>query len=384
MNFGFTAEQQAMRDAVRKFASERVAPYYSDIGGRSVIDRELMAEMGGLGLIAPELATSFGGGGAGYIASGIVIEEVARADINTSVVQLLGALTSQILSENADEDLSTAWLPQIIGGKALMALALTEPSGGSDAAALQLKMRRVGDAFILDGEKTSITFADQADAAVLFARTGTPADGAAGVSAVFVPLDLAGITRTRFHDTGQHSIGRGSLFFEGVKVPAGNLLGNEGRGFAQVLRGFDFSRALIGLECLAVAQVSLEETWSHVTERHAFGQPLSAFQGVSHRLAELDTQVQAARLLCYQTLWLKEQGLPHTAEAAMIKWWGPKLAFEAIHQCLLFHGHAGYSRDLPYEQRMRDVMGFHLGDGTAEIMKTVVARQRAGRENVPY
>ena len=148
------------------------------------------------------------------------------------------------------------------------------------------------------------------------------------------------------------------------------------------MQGFDFSRALIGLQVLAVARAALTETWAYVAERKAFGQPLSAFQGVSHTLADFDTQVTAARLLCLQTLWLKDNGLPHSAEAAMCKWWAPKLAYEAVHQCLLMHGHAGYDRGL-MEQRLRDILGFQIGDGTAQIMKTVIARTRAGRVAVP-
>jgi cyclohexanecarboxyl-CoA dehydrogenase len=133
---------------------------------------------------------------------------------------------------------------------------------------------------------------------------------------------------------------------------------------------------------IAVARASLDETWAWVAQREAFGKPLSAFQGVSHPLAELDTQVEAARLLCLQALWLKDRGLPHGAEAAMCKWWAPKLAYDAIHQCLLMHGHAGYDRGI-MEQRLRDVLGFQIGDGTAQIMKTVIARTRAGRKAVP-
>ena len=154
-------------------------------------------------------------------------------------------------------------------------------------------------------------------------------------------------------------------------------LGEENKGFVQVMQGFDFSRALIGMQVLAVARVALEETWEYVAQREAFGKPLSSFQGVSHPLADFDTQVVAARLL-----WLKDKGLAHTAEAAMCKWWGPKLAYDVIHQCLLMYGHGGYDRGL-MEQRLRDVLGFQIGDGTAQIMKTIVARTRAGRAAVP-
>ena len=235
---------------------------------------------------------------------------------------------------------------------------------------------------MIDGEKTSISAADQADAAIVFGRTGAPESGAHGVTALFVPMDLPGISRSRFDCHGQRAIGRGSIFFENVRVPAGHRLGDEGKGFVQVMQGFDFSRALIGLQCLAVARVALEETWKYAVDRKAFDKPLTAFQGVSHPLAELDTQVEAARLLCLQALWLKDNGAPHSAEAAMCKWWAPQLAYEVVHQCLLTHGHGGYDRGV-MEQRLRDVLGFQIGDGTAQIMKTVIARARAGRGAVP-
>jgi cyclohexanecarboxyl-CoA dehydrogenase len=188
--------------------------------------------------------------------------------------------------------------------------------------------------------------------------------------------------RSRFDCHGQRAIGRGALFFDGVRVPASHRLGDEGRGFVQVMQGFDFSRALIGLQVLAVARAALDETWAHVAGRQSFGKPLSAFQGVSHPLAECQTRLEAARLLCLQALWLKDRGLPHAAEAAMCKWWAPQVAYDTVHQCLLMHGHGGYDRG-PMEQRLRDLLGFQIGDGTAQIMKTIVARHHAGRGAVP-
>ena len=228
----------------------------------------------------------------------------------------------------------------------------------------------------------SISAADQADITVVFGRTGTPESGAHGVTALLVPMDTPGVTTSRFDCHGQRAIGRGSIFFENVRVPVNHRLGDENKGFVQVMHGFDFSRSLIGLQCLSVARVALEETWQYITERQAFGQPLSAFQGVTHPLAQYDTEVEGARLLCLQGLWLKDRGLPHTAEAGMAKWWGPKLAYDVIHQCLLCYGHGGYDRGL-MEQRLRDVLGFQIGDGTAQIMKTIIARTRAGRQFVP-
>ena len=383
MNPYLDADLVALGEQVRRFATQKVAPGFKAREDTRRLDRALMREMGALGLIAPELPVQYGGQGLGSLASGVIIEEVARADLSIAYIQLLASLNGQILAQHAAPEIARPWLERITQGEALVALALTEPRGGSDAASLRLRMQRRGDEYVLDGEKTSISAADQADAAIVFARTGSVEAGAHGVSAILVPLELAGITRSRFDCHGQRAIGRGALFFENVRVPTNHQLGREGGGFVQVMHGFDFSRALIGLQVLAVARISLEETWGYVAAREAFGKPLAAFQGVSHPLAEFETQVEAARLLCLQTLWLKDRGAPHSAEAAMCKWWGPKLAYDALHACLLMHGHGGYDRELPFEQRLRDVLGFQIGDGTAQIMKTIIARQRAGRAAVP-
>ena len=384
MNPYLDDELRALAEQARRFASERIAPGFQERDRTRVLDRGLMREMGALGLIAPELPEAFGGLGTGCLAAGVIHEAIAGADLSMSYINLLSSLNGQILSEHAQPALAAPWLERLTRGDALLALALTEPRGGSDAASLRLKMEAAADGsgdWVLNGEKTSISAADQADAAVVFARSGKVEDGARGVSALFVPLGLPGITRTRFDCHGQRAIGRGSLHFENVRVPGDHLLGDLGAGFVQVMQGFDFSRALIGLQVLAVARQALTETWQHVGEREAFGKPLASFQGVSHTLATLDTQVEAARLLCLQTLWLKDRGLPHTAEAAMCKWWGPQLAYDTVHQCLLMHGHGGYDRGV-MEQRLRDVLGFQIGDGTAQIMKTIVARARAGRKAV--
>ncbi|WP_321937261.1 cyclohexanecarboxyl-CoA dehydrogenase [Paraburkholderia sp. J8-2] len=382
MNPYIDEDLAALGEHARRFAQGRVAPGFIERDATRVLDRGLMREMGEMGFIAPELPEQYGGQGMGCLAAGVIHEEIARADLSLSYINLLASLNGQILAKHAAPEIARPWLERLTQGRALLAIALTEPRGGSDAANLRLKMERVGDHYVLNGEKTSISAADQADAAVVFARTGSVEDGARGVSAILVPMDLPGVTRNRFDCHGQRAIGRGSIFFENVRVPVDHLLGDEGKGFVQVMQGFDFSRALIGLQVLAVANVSLEETWAYVAQREAFGKPLSAFQGVSHPLAEYATQVEAARLLCLQTLWLKDRGLPHTAEAAMCKWWGPKLAYDVVHQCLLSFGHGGYDRG-PLEQRLRDVLGFQIGDGTAQIMKTIIARSNAGRDAVP-
>src|SRR5690606_27252618 len=232
-----------------------------------------MREMGSLGFIAPELPESVGGYGMGSVAAGVIHEEIARADLSMSYVNLLASLNGLILAQHARPEIAGPWLKGIVAGERLVAIALTEPRGGSDAANLRLRIARDGDGYVLEGEKTSISAADQADAVIVFGRTGTPESGARGITALLVPTDLAGITRSRFDCHGQRAIGRGSLFFDKVRVPADHRLGEEDQGFVQVMQGFDFSRALIGLQVLGVARVALEETWRQVTQREAFGRP---------------------------------------------------------------------------------------------------------------
>lgn len=375
MNFAFTEQQNAIRDSVARFSADVLAPGYRQRDRDGRIEREVIAQMGEMGLLGGELPEEFGGSGLDCVTAGLIIEELARGDFNVAYIPLLTSLNGQIIAQYADTSLAREWLGEMTAGRKVACIALTEPGGGSDAASLRLKAELKGDVYVLNGEKTSISMADQADVAVVFARTGTVEQRASGISAFLVPMNLPGISTTRFEDAGERAIGRGSIFFDNVEVPVSHRLGDENKGFKQVMQGFDYSRALIGLQCLALAQQSLDETWQWLTERKAFGQALSSFQGLTHPLAELQTYVHAARLQCYYALWLKDNKLPHNAEAAMNKWWGPKLAFDVVKQCLLAHGHTGYGEDLPFAQRLRDVLGLQIGDGTAQIMKNIIARE---------
>ena len=377
-------DQTALRDVARRFARERLAPDYQKREAAGRIDRALLKQMGELGLIGVDLPEEYGGLGASGVTSGLIVEAIANGDFNVSYVQLLASLMGTIVHRNANPELARHWNTRVVAGESIIALGLTEPSVGSDAANLTLKARRDGSGYILAGEKTSISCADQADSMVLFARTGTPEAGARGVSAFLVPLDLPGIQRTRFDDVGSAIVGRGSVFFDDVRVAADHRLGEEGKGFTQVMQGFDFSRILIALQCLGAAQASIDEAWAYTKERQAFGAPIAQFQGVTFPLVEFETLIAACRQLCYHALALRDAGLPHTAEAAMVKWMAPKTAFDAIHQCLLTFGHYGWSKDLPHQQRLRDVMGLEIGDGTAQVMKLIVARERVGRIAVQY
>jgi len=377
-------DQLAIRDSARRFARERLLPYYQVREKAAVMDRDLVREMGDLGLLGADLPEKFGGLGAPGVTAGVIAEELAYGDFNISTVQVNVSLLGAILANSGSPELVEQWLPRMIRGEILLGICLTEPSGGSDAGNMKLRCRRDGDGYVLNGEKTSITFADCADAFIVFARTGTPDSAAAGITAMVVPADSPGLTRTRFDDVGSRIIGRGSVFFDNVRVPVANRLGGENQGFTHVMRGFDYSRALIALECVGCAQASLDEAWEYTKTRTAFDAPIAQYQGVTFPLVEGESQLAAVRQLSYHALALRDAGQPHTAEAAMVKWMGPRTAFDTIHQCLLTFGHYGWTLESPHQQRMRDVMGLEIGDGTAGIMKLIVARERVGRAAVQY
>jgi len=375
MDFSLTAEQRELVDTARAFGTAEISPYYRARDREAKMDRATLRKMGDLGLFGIELPESVGGLGQTCLTAGLVVEALCGEDLNIGYITITASLLGQMMCQFGDPAAMAPWIKGMLAGELLPAIALTEPGGGSDAANLKLRARRDGDVYVLDGEKTSISMATQADFAIVFARTGSTEARARGISSFLVPLDATGVARTGFDDRGTRSVGRGSLFFDNVRVPAKYLLGAENQGFSQVMAGFDYSRALLGILCLSVARVSLDQAWQYTSQRRTFGKPLSEYQGVTFPLAEAETHLTGARLLCLQTLWLKDQGLPHTAEAAMCKWWGPKLAYDIVNTCLLTHGHGGYSKDLPFEQRLRDLLGLQIGDGTAQIMKMVIARQ---------
>ena len=225
-----TEEQTAFQEVARRFTQERLAPGYIARETEARLDRGLLREMGGLGLIGPDLPVGFGGIGASGVTSGIVMEEVARGDFNVGYVQLLASLMGGILVRHAAPAVAAAWVPRIVAGEALVGLALTEPRGGSDAANLTLRAERRDGGYVLNGEKNSISFADQADACVVFARTGAQGDGPHGISALFVPADSPGFPRSRLNCIGSKLVGRGSLFFDDVFVPEAMLMGRENAG----------------------------------------------------------------------------------------------------------------------------------------------------------
>ncbi len=381
--FGFTEEEEMFCHEVRRFAQRELAPFAKQRAKtENPYPIELRRKMAQLGLFGITLPVEYGGQGpGGYVKLGIAVEEIAAADINAPNPNA-ALIAGHYIAHYGDKQLAEEWLPRLISAEMTSCLVVTEPECGSDAAAIKTQAKRQGDYYIIKGEKTSITAGMHADVGIVFAKTN-PAARAAGVTAFLVPMDMPGIEKIASHDTGWIPAGRASLFFDDVRLPARYRLGEEGKGFLYLMQHFDFLRVTIALWALGAARASLEEAINYAKQRTAFGKPISKYQGVAFKVAEHATRIEACRLLCYRALWLKEQNLPHSKEAAMVKWWGPRLAVDAIHDALLIHGHYGYATDCALEQRLRDAIGHEIADGTAEIQKLVIARQIFGREYAP-
>ncbi|WAH36303.1 acyl-CoA dehydrogenase family protein [Alicyclobacillus dauci] len=383
IDFSFTGEQEAFRKVLRDFARSELIPSYTRWDRDAMFPRELWRRLGGIGVTGLRIPMAYGGGEVDCVTAGIAAEEISRGDFNLTYAVMLNSLIGEILTKHASAELKQTWLPALASGEKVLGIAITEPGAGSDAATLRTRAERRGDAYILSGEKSGISVATVADGFIVFARTGLE-DGAKGVSAFLVPGDLPGVERKGYQDMGNVPIGRGSIYLDHVEVPAAYLIGEENKGFYQVMNGFDLSRILIALQCLGTAWQSLEETMEHVKTRYAFGQPLAKFEGVSFPIATHYTQMELVRWQCYRALWLRDQGKTHTKEAAMCKWLGPKVAADVIHECILLNGHYAYTKEMPLEQRLRDVIGLEIGDGTAQVQKIVIARELLGKEFKPY
>ncbi|MDL9978675.1 acyl-CoA dehydrogenase family protein [Microbacterium sp. ASV49] len=383
MDFALDADQRDWQAKARAFADAELAPRYQQRERDGRIEPEIIARMGELGFIAPELPSRYGGRDAPRLLSGLITEQISRGDFNVAYVQVVASLVGQVIARNGTDAVKDEWLPRMIAGTSIVGIGLSEPHGGSDAGNPHLSARRERGGWVLNGTK-SMSFNRVADGVIVFAKTDPhERKRGRGISAFFVPFAAEGVTRDPVGDLGTIAVGRGFVHFADTWIPEENLLGDEGKGFTQVMQGFDFSRALIALQCLAVAEVTVEETWEYTSRRDAFDKPLSTYQGVAFPLAEAMTKIEAAKQLSYKTLWLKDNDLPHTSEAAMVKWWAPRVSVETLHECLLLHGQYGYKTDRPIGQRLRDVMGLEIGDGTAQIMKLIIARQAVGREFAP-
>ena len=346
------------------------------LGEQGLLGLGTSEEHGGMGPLGEELTR---------VHLGIVHEELAYANFYLAQIAYTCNLTAPLLERFLPADLAAEWVPGIVRGEHIVALGLTEPGSGSDAAAMRVRARRVDGGWQLTGEKTSITFAPHAKGMITFARADdyTDADGnprKGGITCFLVPLDSPGVEIQTFDDPGWKPLGRSAVFLDDVFVPDAQVIGAVGAAFRMVMSEFDYTRSVIGFMSTGVARKALDLTIQHTRDRHTFGKPIAAYQGVSFPIAEAATKLEAARWLTYRALSLADAGEPYTKEAAMVKWWTLDVSLQTIHDCIIAHGHTGYSEEMPLQSMLRDVSGLEIGEGTPQIQKLIVARALIGRE----
>jgi cyclohexanecarboxyl-CoA dehydrogenase len=375
--FTMDADHLAFRDSVRELGRSR---FMDGMLVRSQSEKFPMtefAELGAAGLLGLCIDEASGGQGADALALGIAVEELGYVDPTMAYLVFGANGANGLLDSQATAHVRERWLGRCISGEAVSCLALTEPGSGSDAAALTTRAVKVDGGWRLSGEKTSITQATHADIAIVVAQTA-PGSGAKGIGAFLVEMDDPNVTVQAIRDPGFKPLGRGSIFLDDVFVPDTHVLGEIGTGFKLVMHEFDLTRTLIALMNIGTAQHAIDMAIEYSKQRETFGRPLAANQGVSFVISEHSTYVTAVRTLGYHALGLRMAGLPHTAEAAMLKWWGPQVAFNAIKDCIVLHGQVGWSDELPLQAMLRDVSGCMIGDGTPQIQKLVIARELIG------
>jgi cyclohexanecarboxyl-CoA dehydrogenase len=383
ISFEFSPDQAAFQKTLADFSRKVLLPGYRDRAASTEFPVGVYRQLGELGVLGIGLPEKYGGTGAeDPVTLGLATETLAYGDVNVASAPVqVGLIGSQLM--HGTDEVQQRYLPAIIEGRETVAIALTEPGSGSDAAGLTTVARPVKNGWMLAGEKTAISWAVHASAALVYAREpGT--SRSSGVSCYLVPLDADKVTVRHMPGMGCLPLGWGSIHFDDVFVPTSHLIGEPGKGFHAVMNHFDFSRAALGLLCLGAAQASLDEAAVYATQRYAFGNPIAHNQGISFSLAEHATYLEAARWVCYRALWLRQEGKPHTSLASMSKWWPPTIAKDAIEAAMRIHGNLGYATELPLQQRFRDVMAYLVADGTAEIQKRVIAKEILSRQSTSF
>lgn len=374
LDYSFTEAQEAFRERVRRFATEEVAP------SSRIWDRErrspfpLLQRLAAWGLLNPDMDN---------VARGILTEEIAYVDFNSAMPLVWATLPfgAQRLPGIPDE-VRKPIHEKMLRGESFLALCFGEPGAGTDMAAFQTRAVQDGQDWVIQGTKNTISWVD-ADYYLVCAKTGRDEEGVRALTNFLVPRSTPGVSPPRvWADMGSRGAARGAVQFDDVRVPLHYVIGEVGRGYLPAAELFDTNRAFIALKCIGAAQASVDEACEYVKTRVVMGRPIAGYQAISFPLAESQTFLEAGRLLCYKILWKADRGERRSTEGAMCKWWIPEMTLEVIRKCLLMHGHYGYTEDLPFEQRLRDVLGWQIGDGTAEASKLMIARAMMGKDYV--
>lgn len=364
----------AVRESVRRFIDAEIAPHYADWERVGHVPRDLWRKMGAAGFLCAAIPEQYGGGGAYMRVALAIIAEFTR-----SLYALPGFYThSEIIVpyilHYGTEAQKQYWLPRCASGETVTSIAMTEPDAGSDLKGTRTAARRDGEEFVIDGQKTFITNGFHADLVIVLATTQDAA-GKAGKSLFLVEAERAGFSRGRILDkVGQRAQDTTELFFEGVRVPADNLLGELGKGLSYLMAQLPRERLAVGVAAIAGAETVLERTCDYTRQRKAFGQPISEFQHLRFKLAELKTSVTVARAFLEQCIRKFETGHLPADEAAMCKYWLTDVEANVVDQCVQMHGGSGYMREYPVARAYADIRGQRIYAGTNEIMKEIIAR----------
>ncbi len=380
MDLDLSAEHTLLRDTVRGFMLTEVAPVVDEHERERRFPTEIVRRIGELGWLGIPIPEAEGGAGLDTLAYAIAIEEIGR--VWGSLGLIVAAHTSlgcgPLHLAGTDEQ-KVRYLVPMASGRVLGAYGLTEPGAGSDAGGTRTTARREGDAWVLDGAKRFITNAGHAGTYVVTAKTGTTDKGDAEISAFIVPADTPGFSIGRLEDKlGLHASATGELRFENARIPAANLLGEQGDGFRTFLKILDGGRISIGALALGLAQAALDASIPYAQTREQFGRPIGSFQGVAFMVADMATEIEAARALVWKAAWLKDRERDYGLVAAEAKLFASEVSARATNAAIQIHGGYGYTTDYPVERFMRDAKLTEIGEGTSQIQRLVIARKILG------
>lgn len=376
MDFHFNEEQRMMRRMVRDFAEKEIAPFIPVMEETEQFPRHIVKKMGEMGLMGIPVPEEWGGVGADFVSYILAINEISKVSATLGVILSVHTSvgTNPILYFGTEEQ-KQVYVAKLATGEFLGAFALTEPHAGSDASSIRTTAVRKDDAYVLNGNKVFITNGGEADTYIAFAVTD-PGKGAKGISAFIVEKDTPGlVVGKKEKKMGLHGSNTTELIFENAIVPAANLLGQEGEGFAIAMANLDKGRIGIAAQALGIAEAALQYATEYARERKQFGQPIGKIQAVGFKLADMATKVEAARLLVYRAAWLCSQGLPCTKEASMAKLFASDAAMKLATEAVQIFGGYGYTREYPVERLFRDAKITQIYEGTNEIQHLVITKQ---------
>lgn len=383
MDFELTEEQQAIQAMVREFAEREIAPVAAEFDEREAFPTEIIRKLSELGLMGVLLPKAYGGAAMDYVSFALILEELARHDASVALtVESHNSLCSAHIYLFGSEAQKNTYLPQLAGGQALGAWALTEPGSGSDAAGLQATAKRDGDQWVLNGTKNFITQGSVAGVYVILALTDRNARER-GISAFIVEQGTPGLRVGRKeHKMGFRASDTAQVILEDVRIPDANLLGELHHGFIDTLTILDAGRIGMAALSVGIARGCLEEGLKYARARQAFGRPIADFQAIQWKLADMATEIDAARLLVLQAAYLKDSDQPFTKEASCAKLFAAEVAMKAATEAVQIHGGYGYIKEYPVERYFRDAKFCAIGEGTSEIQRLIIARELLGRAYV--